>query len=335
MSGNQANPMVANQADRGHFERQILFARPIFVLLALLAALEQPASRQERRSVSFLIAYVMVALVITQVERLLRRRSWHLPWASALLALVYFFFISPSSFLVWFPYMFICYAAGIRWGFELTVPLAGVLSLTLVLLTAVKGEIHWMRVVAWLGLTAATFAGGAGLAFLGDRNKRFASQIEFFSRINATMQVDQGLAESLRLFLQELGATFDVEEALLLYRDTDLVRIFLWRMKAGENDRLVPESMPLSRTDGFLLDDVYATLCWNSVVGQGSGFAWDRRDGRPIKNLLRLPGPVLLEFRIRSLLTVSFDQSGKPTGRIFLLNGPKPFQKQDLVWLES
>src|SRR5205807_2141724 len=250
--------MSAHQTDRNHFERQILFARPIFVLLALLAAFEQPASRQERRSVSFLIAYLIVSLVITQVERLLRNRSWHLPLACDLLALGYFMFISPSSVPVWFPYMFICYAAGIRWGFELTVPLAGVLSLTLVLLTAVKGEIHWMRVVAWLGLTAATFAGGAGLAFLGDRNKRFASQIEFFSRINATMQVDQG-----------------------------------------------------------------------------SGFGWDRRDGRPIKNLPRLPGPVLLEFRIRSLLTVSFDQSGKPTGRIFLLNGPKPFQKQDLVWLES
>src|SRR5207302_5391624 len=230
---------------------------------------------------------------------------------------------------------FICYAAGIRWGFELTVPLAGALSLTLVLLTAVKGEIHWMRVVAWLGLTAATFAGGAGLAFLGDRNKRFASQIEFFSRINATMQVDQGLAESLRLFLQELGTTFDVEEALLLYRDADLERIFLWRMKTGENDRLIPESFPLSRTDGFLLDDMDATLCWNSVVGAGSGFGCDRRDGRSIKNLPRLPGPVLQEFKIHSLLTVSFDQSGQPTGRVFLLNGREPFEKQDLAWLES
>src|SRR5205823_11800797 len=217
MSANQANPIVANQADRGHFERQILFARPIFVLLALLAALEQPASRQERRSVSFLIAYVVVALVITQVERLLRRRSWHLPLACDLLALGYFMFISPSTVPVWFPYMFICYAAGIRWGFDLTLPLAGALSLTLVLLTAVKGEIHCMRVVAWLGLTAGTFAGGAGLAFLGDRNKRFASQIDFFSRINATMQVDQGLAESLRLFLQERSEEHTSELQSLAY----------------------------------------------------------------------------------------------------------------------
>src|SRR5881394_692363 len=321
MSANQGNPMVANQADRGHFERQILFARPIFVLLALLAALEQPASRQERRSVSFLIAYVVVALVITQVERLLRRRSWHLPLACDLLALGYFMFISPSTVPVWFPYMFICYAAGIRWGFDLTLPLAGALSLTLALLTAVKGEIHWIRVVAWLGLTAATFAGGAGLAFLGDRNRRFSSQIEFFSSISATMQVDQGLAESLRMFLEELATTFNAEEALLLYRDTDLERIFLWRLKSGESERLVPESMPLSRTDGFLLDDMDATICWNSLAGPGSGFGWDRRDGRAIKNLPRLPGPAQQELKVNSFVTVAFDQSGQPTGRIFLLNG--------------
>jgi len=327
--------MSPHQNDRSHFERQIVVARPILILLALLAALEQPPSREAHRSASFLIAYLIVALIVTQIERLLRRRSWHLPLVCDLLALGFFMFTSPSTVPVWFPYMFICYAAGIRWGFDLTLPLAGVLSLILVFLTAVKGEIHWMRVVSWLGLTMGTFAGGAGLAFLGDRNRRFSSQIEFFSRINATMQVDQGLAESLRLFLQEMAVTFDAEEALLLYRDSDLERIFLWRMKAGESERLVPESMPLSRTDGFLLDDMDAAICWNSLVGPGSGFGWDRRDGRSIKNLPRLPGPVQQELKVRSLLTVTFDQGGQSAGRIFLLNGRKPFQKQDLAWLED
>jgi signal transduction histidine kinase len=327
--------MSPHQTDRNHFERQIVFARPIFILLSLLAALEKAPSRESRRSISFLVAYLIVALLVTQIEGLLRRRSWHLPLACDLLALGFFMFISPTTVPVWFPYMFICYAAGIRWGSELTVPLAGALALVMVLLTAVKGEIHWMRVVAWLGLTVGTFAGGAGLAFLGDRNRRYASQIDFLARIHATLQVDQGLAESLRLFLQELATTFNVEEALMLYRDTDLERIFLWRMKAGESERLVPESMPLARTDGFLLDDLDATICWNSLNGPGSGFGWDRRDGRPIKNLPRLPGPAQQELKVRSFMTVTFDQGGEPTGRIFLLNGHKPFQKQDLAWLES
>jgi signal transduction histidine kinase len=327
--------MSPHQTDRNHFERQIVFARPIFILLSLLATLEKAPSRESRRSISFLVAYLLVALLVTQVERLLRRRSWHLPLASDLLALGFFMFISPTTVPVWFPYMFICYAAGIRWGSELTVPLAGALALIMVLLTAVKGEIHWMRVVAWLGLMIGTFAGGAGLAFLGDRNRRFASQIDFLARIHATLQVDQGLAESLRLFLQELATSFNVEEALLFYRDPDLERIFLWRMKAGESERLVPESMPLARTDGFLLDDLDATICWNSLVGPGSGFGWDRRDGRPIKNLPRLPGPAHQELKVQSFMTVAFDQGGQPTGRIYLLNSHKPFQKQDLAWLEN
>jgi signal transduction histidine kinase len=184
-------------------------------------------------------------------------------------------------------------------------------------------------------LTTGTFAGGAGLAFLGDLNRHFAAEIDFLSRISATMQVDQGLAESLRLFLEELATTFKADEALLLYRDTDLERIFLWRLRVGESERLVPESMPLSRTDGFLLDDMDATLCWNSLAGPGSGFGWDRRDGRTIKNLPRLPGPAQQEFKIRSLMTVAFEQGGQATGRLFVLNGRNSFHKKDLAWLED
>jgi signal transduction histidine kinase len=327
--------MSPHQTDRHHFERQIVYARPIFILLALLALLEQPASLGARRSASFLVAYLIVALLVTQVERLLRSRKWHLPLVCDLLALGFFMYVSPSTVPVWFPYMFLCYAAGIRWGLNATLPLAGALSLVLVLLTAGKGELDWMRVVSWLGLTTGTFAGGAGLAFLGDLNRHFAGEIDFLSRISATMQVDQGLAESLRLFLEELATTFKAEEALLLYRDTDLERIFLWRLKVGENERLVPESMPLSRTDGFLLDDMDATLCWNSLAGPGSGFGWDRRDGRKIKNLPRLPGPAQQEFKIRSLMTVAFEQGGQATGRLFVLNGRNSFHKKDLAWLED
>ena len=326
--------MSPHQTDRHHFERQIVYARPIFVLLALLAMLEQHPPKETHRAVSFLIAYLIVALVVTQLERLLRKRGWHLPLAFDLLALGFLMYLSPSTVPVWFPYMFLCYAAGIRWGFSLTMPLAGALSLVLVLLTAVKGGIHWMQVFAWLGITVGTFAGGAGLAFLGDINRRFAAQIDFFSRISSTMQVDQGLAESLRLFLDELAISFGAEEGLLLYRDTDLERIFLWRLKSGESERLVPESMPLSRTDGFLLDDLDATICWNSLVGQGSGFGWDRRDTRPLKSLPRLPGPAQQEFKVHSFMTVAFEQGGQATGRLFLINGRKPFQKEDLAWLE-
>jgi signal transduction histidine kinase len=329
--------MTPHPTDQRYFERQIVYARPIIIVLAILALFELPPSREMQRSIAFLLAYLLLSVLVLRLESALRNRDWHLPLGCDILALGFFLYLSPSSVPVWFPYLFICYAAGIRWGLDGALPLAGLLSLGLVLFTAGTGEVRLMRVVSWLAITGGTFAGGAGLAFLGDLSRRFATENAFFSRISSTMNVEQGLAESLRLLLDELAIAFSTEEALLLYRDGDLERIFLWRLRAGESERLVPDTLPLSRTDGFLLDDLDATLCWNSLIGPGSGFGWDRRDGRPLKNLPRIPGPTQAEMKIRSLMTVAFDQGGVPVGRFFLLNGHKgnkPFEKADLAWLE-
>jgi hypothetical protein len=181
--------MSAHESEIRYIERQIDYARPIVALLALIALLEQPAHASQR-SISFLIAYLILSLFAVAVDRLLRNVSWHLPLACDLLALAFFMYVSPSAVPAWFPYLFVCFAAGIRWGLRPAFPLAGLLALALVLLTAVKGEIHWMRVAAWIGLVLATLAAGAGMAFLGDRSRRFAIENEFFSRITATMQVD-------------------------------------------------------------------------------------------------------------------------------------------------
>jgi signal transduction histidine kinase len=326
--------MTPHETDRRHFERQIAFARPIVVLLTLIALLEQPSSRYAKRAISFLVTYLVLSLLALFFEKMLSDRSWHLPLAVDLIALGFFMVISPSTVPAWFPYLFVSYVAGNRWGLSSAFPLAGLLSLELVLLTAVKGEIHWMRVAAWIGLVGATFAAGAGLAFLGDRNRQFAVHNEFFSRITATMQVDQGLAECLRLFLDELARAFHAEEALLAYRDTDLERIFLWRLKSGETERLAPENLPLTRSDGLLLDDIDATICWNSLAGEGSGFGWDRRDGRVLKTLPRLPGPTQQLLALRSLMSVTFDQAGQSAGRLFLINGRRRFTRDDLSWFE-
>jgi signal transduction histidine kinase len=326
--------MSPGKSDRRHFERQHEYARPIIIFLALLALFERPGSHAAHRAVSFLIGYLVLSLLVIALDVVFRERPVHLPLVCDFIALVIFMFLSPSTVPAWFPYLFICYAAGIRWGLRAAIPLAGILSLSLVFLTAYNGELRWERVIAWMGLTAGTFVAGAGLAILGDRSRRVTAENEFFSRITGTMQVDQGLAESLRLFLEELAVAFQCEEALLAYRDADLERIFLWRLKSGVTERLSPDNLPLTRADGFLLDDLDATLCWNSLNGEGSGFGWDRRNGRKIKSLPRLPNSTVQELKLRSLLSVPFDQEGKSVGRLFVTNGRHPFNKEDLAWLE-
>jgi two-component system, NarL family, sensor histidine kinase DegS len=326
--------MNPHETDRRHFERQIAYARPIIVFLALIALLQQPSSQHARRAILFLIIYAVVSVWVILFEKIVPSRAWHLPLVCDLLALGAFMIISPSMIPAWFIYLFVCYVGGIRWGLNSTFPLAGVLSLELILLTAVKGETHWIRIVSWVGLVGATFAAGAGIAFLGDRNRLFAVQNEFFARITETMEVDQGLAECLRLFLDELTRAFSAAEALLVYRDTDLERIFLWRLKAGDGERLLPESLPMTRAEGLLLDDADATICWNSLIGAGSGFGWDRRDGRALKSLPRLPGPTQQLLALRSMMSVTLDQGGQAAGRLFLLNGRERFTRDDLAWFE-
>ena len=326
--------MSPHESDRRHIERQIAYARPIMVLLALIALLEQPVLHRAQRPLSFLIAYFVLSIGAVLFERSLSGLSWHLPLACDLLALGFFMYVSPTTVPAWFPYLFVCYAAGMRWGMRVAFPLASALSLVLVMLTAVKGEIHWMRVLASVGLVAATLAAGGGIAFLGDLSRSFAEQNELLTRISATMQVDQGLSESLRLLLDELAQWFACDEALLVYRDSDLERIFFWRLRSGESERLIPENLPLTRTDGLLLDDMDATICWNSLDGGGSGFGWDRRDGRTLKSIPRLPLATQQQLGLRSMMSVTFDQFAKAAGRIFLLNCRRAFTREDLLWFE-
>jgi signal transduction histidine kinase len=326
--------MSPHESDRRHIERQIAYARPIIVLLALIALFQQNSNHYAHPPFYFLIAYFVLSVLGLLFEGMLSGMSWHLPLAFDLVALALFMYLSPTTVPAWFPYLFVCYAAGIRWGLRVAFPLASGLALLLVMITAVKGEIHWMRVMAWLGLVGATLAAGGGSAFLGDLSRSFAAQNELLARVSSTMQVDQGLSESLRLLLEELTQAFHTDGAMLVYRDSDLERIFVWQLKSGESERLIPENLPLARADGFLLDDLDATVCWNSLVGQGAGFGWDRRDGRTLKTLPRLPTATQQVLGLRSFMSVAFDQMGQPAGRLFLTNRRGPFRREDLMWFE-
>src|SRR5580692_11504601 len=98
--------MSQNPTDRHHFERQISYARPIIIFLSILALLELPPSHEVRRSISFLIAWLIFAILVVEAQQLLRRRSWHLPLACDILALALFMYISPFAVATWFPYLF-------------------------------------------------------------------------------------------------------------------------------------------------------------------------------------------------------------------------------------
>ena len=327
--------MQPHAAERRHLERQIAYARPIFMVLALVDLLERPPADRGPQAVLFVTVYLCVSLVLALLQNLQWIGEVPLPLPLDLAALAVFLLLTHSVVAFWFVYLFVALAAGIRWGMRRSVILAGVVTLALLVRTAMYGPLAWEAMFSWVALSTGTFAAGAGMSFLGSRQRRHAAEQEFLAHLTGLLEVERGVAESLRLVLNELVRVFDCDEAILAFRDSELERIFVWRLRAGDDSRLAPENLPMARSDGFLLDHPDASVCWNQLEGAGDGFGWNRKDGRRLKDLPRLPGPMREELDWRSFISVTMDVGGQPVGRLLLGNGRRRLLSQDLQWLET
>lgn len=326
--------MQPHAAERRHLERQIALARPIFMILALGDLLEQPAEIRGPHAIPFVTGYLVVALALLALEYLPGGREWRVPLVADLAALSVFLLLTHSAAAFWFLYLFVALAAGIRWGIEKSIILAGAVTLAVLLHEAFQGGFAWVRVLSWVALVVGTFTAGTGLAFLGDGHRRHAAEHEFLARLTGMLKVERGIAESLRMVLDELRTTFNCEKAILIFRDQEVERLFVWTVVGGQAGRITPQSLPLARGDGFLLDRPEATICWNEMQGPGVGFGWNRHDGRRLTDLPRMPDSSRQALGVHSLMSVTFDFAGQPVGRIFVCNGQRRFLAEDLHWFE-
>jgi len=327
--------MQPHAAERRHLERQIAYARPIFMVLALVDLLERPPSGRGPQAVLFVTVYLIVSVILAVIQNLQWIGEVSFPLPVDLAALAVFLILSHSVVSFWFVYLFVELSAGIRWGTRRSVMLAGIVTFALLVRTGLNGPLAWEQMLSWIALSTGTFFAGAGMSFLGSRQRRHAAEQEFLAHLTGLLEVDRGMAESLRLVLNELVQAFECDEAILAFRDSELDRIFVWRLSAGDQSRLTPENLPAARSDGFLLDHPDASVCWNHLDGAGDGFGWNRKDGRRLKDLPRLPGPMRQELGWQSVLGVTLDLGGQPVGRLMLGNGRHRFLSQDLQWLEG
>ena len=327
--------MQPHAAERRHLERQITYARPIFMVLALVELLERPPADRGPHAVLFVTVYLCVSFALTVLQNLQWSGEMQLPLPLDLAALAVFLLLTHSVVAFWFVYLFVALAAGIRWGLRRSVILAGVVTLALLVRTTMYGPLAWQAMLSWVALSTGTFAAGVGVSFLGSRQRLYAAEQEFLAHLTGLLDVERGVAESLRLVLNELVRVFECREAILAFRDSELERIFVWSLHAGDNSRLASENLPMSRSDGFLLDHPDASVCWNQLEGAGDGFGWNRKDGRRLKDLPRLPRPMWEELDWRSFMSVTMDVNGQPAGRLLLGNTRRRLHSGDLQWLET
>src|SRR5262249_50694206 len=157
---------------------------------------------ESHRCLYFLFGYLLFSVVVIALELLLSEREWYSPLVIDLALVVVLIYLSPHAVPVWFPFLFFSYAAGSRWGLRSAIPIAAALALVITFINVVEREARGFHLFTWILIVVAIFASGAGLAALGDRSRKFAAQNHFLSSVTATMQVEQGLAECLRLFLE-------------------------------------------------------------------------------------------------------------------------------------
>jgi signal transduction histidine kinase len=331
--------MQPHAAERRHLDRQLAYARPIFMVLALGDLLERPPQDRGHYAVAFVLAYLALALgllLLQYAPRLgaWRLGAWQLPLAADLVAIAVFLLLTHSAPAFWFLYLFVALAAGTRWGFERSIMLAGAVTLAVLVRATFQGGFGWAAVFSWVALTVGTFTAGVGLAFLGDQNRLHAAEHDYLARLTGMLQIERGVTESLRMMLDELARGFDCEKAILAFRDAEAERVFVWTVQAGQVERLSPENLPLVRGDAFLLDHMDATVCWNQMDAQGAGFGWNRNDGRALVELPRMPAGVRNAMRLNSILAVTFDFAAQPAGRILLGNTRSRWLPSDLQWFE-
>jgi signal transduction histidine kinase len=326
--------MQPHAAERRHLERQIVFARPIFLVLGLLDLTVLQPGPPAWLPIGFLTAYLATALALIWLTSLRQGRALSPPVWLEILALGVFLILTPSMAAFLYLLLFLAFVTGVRWGMERVVLFCGVATLALLVRTAVQGPFQWREVISWLALAGGTFVAGVGLGLLGARHRRHAGEHQFLNQLSGMLEVEIGVSESVRRLLLELADAFDCEGALLALFDRELSRVFVYRVRRGEAGRIAPENLPEEKRDAFLLDAAAASIAWNSLEGSGHGFGWNRDDGRPLDPLPRPPGPAREALGLRSLLAATLELDARTEGKLLLLNRASKFSPDDLRWLE-
>lgn len=329
--------MPLDITERRYLERQVTLARAIIAALSLVALLETSVAPVRRLSMALLLGYLLLGLIGISAERFFPDWQFRIPLLVDLCVLAVFLYLTPSVSAFWFLFLFTVFALATRGESRGMFALVGLATAGIILRVAVEESFHWQSTWHWLTLGLGTMVSGLGMGFLGAREREHLGRQQFLEKITGVLRFDRGLTESIRQALGELALAFDCEQSCLVVRDDELERLFVWKVRPGERESRGPQTLPLSRSDAFLIDCLEVSLGWEQNGGRGEGFGWDRRTGQRFRRLPPISDAAREEFEAKSLLASTIESDGQPAGRVLLVNansGRRRFSEGDLRWLE-
>ena len=333
--------MLLDSTERLYLERRVTLARATLVALSLLALLETSPAPMRQAPVIFLCVYLFVALLVVLCERLPGNARLRMPVWLDFVALAAFSCLTSSISAVWFLFLLTVFALATGGNSRMVVAFVVAVSAAITLHVARADPLHWQSVWRWFAIGMGTLVSGLGVGLLGAREREHFMRHQFLERITGHLQFDRGLTESLRQALGELALGFECEKACLAVRDDDLERLFVWTVSPGEPELRGPETIPLAESDRFLLDSMEVSLCWEHRNGSRKCFGWDRRTHHPFRLPPSPPESTWKELGAAALLVATIESSGRPAGRVLLIDGQPPhsrrrrFSASDLRWLEQ
>jgi signal transduction histidine kinase len=329
--------MTLDNTERLYLERQVTLARAVIAALSLVALLETSVAPVRRVSVVLLLAYLLVALGAVFAERFFP--DWHMriPLAVDFSVLAALLYLTPSVSAFWFLFLFAVFALATRGNTRAMLALVGLATAGIILRVAVEDSFQWQSTWHWGAIGLGTIVSGLGMGFLGAREREHLGRQQFLEKITGVLRFDRGLTESIRQALGELALAFDCEQACLAVRDDEVERLFVWKVRPNDRESQGSETLPLARSEAFLIDCLEVSMGWRQNGSGSEGFGWDRRTGRRFRRVPPLADAARGELGAKSLLAATIEADGQPAGRVILVNansGRKGFSEGDLRWLE-
>jgi len=324
--------MPLDITERLYLDRQVTLARVILVSLALVATLESAQDPGRNACAYFLTAYLLASITTSIAGRYWGSALIRIPLPLDFVAAAIFYFLKPQVPAFWFLLLFLTFAIGAGGNTRAMVAFLAVATAGVMFHEAVRNQFGLVSVAHMVALGTGTLISGLGAGFLGAREREHLTRQQFLDKLVRLLQFDRGLTECIRQMLGELALEFESEQACLAIRDDDVERLFVWRVRPGETEPSPPETLSLAKAETFLAETFETTFCWQFQSRQG--FGWDRRTGIGVR-LTPPPESTHEELGARSLLAVSIEANGRPSGRVLLVNPRYRYAERDLRWLEQ
>ena len=343
-----------NALERQRVEHLLVVWRLLLAAVSLAAVYVDPTEPPRFATLcrGLLAAYVVFSAVVWVLLRL--QPGMVLRWTPALFVVDIVLpgivtaltsgFSSPFFAL----FTFTVISAGYRWGFAATLGTGFVTILLLLSSVAVTDELPFMdspvepnRLMIRCGYLLLL---SVGVGIIAEREQNLRAESGTLARALALTRPEHGFRAALSGATREILDAFHMTTALVVLRDVDNEREFLWRARVvGPNDQTQTDVVELepARLRMYLFDLGPDVDAWHAVRRQGRG-ADDvalalGRDGRRLRDVaVRIPVELCDAHPWRTMLGARIGVGDEWVGRLLLVSDAVvPSAERRLVFLQK